>query len=138
MESLKIQDYMNKHPVVFMEKMPVAEAVEKLLATKQTGGPVIDKAGKMIGFLSEQDCIKKMIESSYYRQQSANVEDIMTASVKTVKAYDSVLFVAEKLMSDRPKIYPVIDDNGDLVGAIDRSAILRAIDLHLQDGYKAH
>ena len=138
MESLKIQDYMNKHPVVFMEKMPVAEAVEKLLETKQSGGPVVNKAGKMIGFLSEQDCIKKMIESTYYRLQSANVEDIMTPSVKTVKAYDSVLYVAEKLMADRPKIYPVVDDNGDLVGAIDRSAILRAVDLHLQDGYKSH
>lgn len=138
MESLKVQDYMNKHPVTFTTSMPVAEAVERLLQSHQGGGPVVDKLGKVVGFLSEQDCIKKMIESSYYRQQVANVDEIMKTTVISVKPYHSVLELAQGLSIERPKIYPVIDDTGVLQGTISRTELLRAIDLHLQDGYKNH
>ena len=53
MESLLVSDYMNTHPVKLNGDMTVAEAVEALLACGQSGGPVIDIKGKVIGFLSE-------------------------------------------------------------------------------------
>jgi CBS domain-containing protein len=137
-ESLKVQDYMNKHPVTFTEHMPVAEAVERLLQSRQGAGPVVNKSGKVVGFLSEQDCIKKMVESSYYREQVAHVHDIMKVEVISVKPYHSVLELAQGLSIERPKVYPVIDDAGHLLGTISRTDLLRAIDLHLQDGYKDH
>ena len=62
MESLQVCDYMNHHPVKLTKNMPVAEAVERLLQRQQSGGPVLDEAGKLCGFLSEQDCIKAMVE----------------------------------------------------------------------------
>ena len=138
MESLKVQDYMNKRPVTFTEKMPVAEAVERLLISHQKGGPVVNADHKLVGFLSEQDCLKQMIESSYYREQVAKVSEIMRREVLTVKPYDSVLALAEKMVGARPKIYPVVDDNGLLLGTISRSDVLKAIDVQLQDGYKKH
>ena len=61
MKSLQVCDYMNTHPVKLKIDMPVAEAVETLLASGQTGGPVINDKGKVVGFLSEQDCIKNMV-----------------------------------------------------------------------------
>jgi predicted transcriptional regulator len=86
-ESLKVSDHMNMRPVTFTSKMTVAEAVERLLQTKQTGGPVIDTNKKVIGFLSEQDCLKQMIESSYYREQVAQVQDVMQKEVLHIKPY---------------------------------------------------
>jgi predicted transcriptional regulator len=77
MGSLKVSDYMNQRSVTFTSNMPV----ERLLQTKQTGGPVIDAQNKVIGFLSEQDCLVQMIESSYYTEQVADVKDIMKTEV---------------------------------------------------------
>jgi predicted transcriptional regulator len=57
MESLNVSDHMNQRPVTFTTEMTVAEAVERLLQSRQTGGPVIDEQNKVIGFLSEQDCL---------------------------------------------------------------------------------
>ncbi len=74
MESLQVCDYMNHHPVKLTKNMPVAEAVERLLQRQQSGGPVLDEAGKLCGFLSEQDCIKAMVESTYYREQVCRVD----------------------------------------------------------------
>lgn len=136
MESLKISDHMNQRPVTFTSDMTVAEAVERLLLAKQMGGPVIDTYNKVIGFLSEQDCLVQMIESSYYREQVAQVKDIMKTEVLAIKPYTSVIELAQQMTTAKPKVYPVVDDDGYLLGTINRSALLHALDLHLHDGYK--
>lgn len=136
MESLRVSDYMNHHPVTFKTEMPVAEAVERLLNTHQFGGPVLDENNKLVGFVSEQDCLKQMIESSYFREQVARVKDIMRTEVLTTKPYHSVLELAQQMLGEKPKIYPVLDDDGILLGIIGRTDILNAIDVQLRDGYK--
>ncbi|EWH12331.1 CBS domain-containing membrane protein [Catenovulum agarivorans DS-2] len=135
MKSLKVEDYMNKRPVTFSVDMNIAEAVERILDIDQSGGPVLDSRGKVVGFLSEQDCITQMIESTYYREQVAKVGDIMATDVKSLRPYSSVLEVAQKMALSRPRIYPVIDDDGHLVGTINRHQVMRAIDTQLHDAY---
>lgn len=137
MESLKVGEHMNQRPVTFTIDMPVAEAVERLLLAKQTGGPVIDVQNKVIGFLSEQDCLVQMIESSYYREQVALVKDIMKAEVLSIKPYTSIIELAQQMTTAKPKVYPVVDDDGYLLGTINRTALLHALDLQLHDGYKS-
>ena len=136
MESLLVTDYMTKRPVKLKTTMPVAEAVERLLDSHQTGGPVVDENNKVVGFLSEQDCIRQMIESSYYREQVCRVEEIMHKDVVTVKGYSSVLELAQQMLQMKPKVYPVVDDDGYLLGNIRRSDVLHAIDKQLRSGYK--
>ncbi|KXJ59876.1 MAG: hypothetical protein AXW14_00950 [Alteromonas sp. Nap_26] len=136
MESLQVSDYMNTHPVKLHIDMPVAEAVEALLVSQQSGGPVLDAKGKVVGFLSERDCIAQMIASSYYREQICRVGEIMKAPVVSVKPYTSVLELAELLLKEKPRVYPVVDDDGNLLGCINRTAVLRAIDVQLNDGYR--
>ncbi|WP_421134382.1 CBS domain-containing protein [Alteromonas sp. A079] len=136
MESLQVSDYMNTHPVKLHIEMPVAEAVEVLLTSGQSGGPVVDIKGKVVGFLSEQDCIAQMIASSYYREQICRVADIMKTPVMTIKPYMSVIELAQLLIKEKPRVYPVVDDDGVLQGCINRSAVLKAIDVQLRDGYQ--
>jgi len=136
MESLNVSDHMNQRPVTFSADMTVAEAVERLLQSRQTGGPVVDSHNKIIGFLSEQDCLVRMIESSYYREQVAHVKDVMRTEVISVKPYLSVIELAQRMLTERPKVYPIVDDDGYLLGTINRSALLNAIDLQLRDGYR--
>lgn len=136
MESLQVSDYMNRRPVTFSTEMPVAEAVERLLTGNQTGGAVLNSNNKLVGFLSEQDCIACMITSSYYREQVARVKDIMRTEVLTVKGYDSIFELAQRMLRDKPKVYPVVDDDGYFQGAISRPDVLYAIDVQLRDGYR--
>ena len=137
MESLKVADYMNRRPVRLTPDMPVAEAVESLLLSKQTGGPVVNKHKEVVGFLSEQDCISRMITSSYYRERVSKVDELMVKEVLTVKGYDSILELAQRMLKEKPKVYPVVDDDGILIGTINRSEVLNAIDVQLRSGYKS-
>jgi predicted transcriptional regulator len=138
MESLSVGDYMNKSPVTFTTDMPVVEAVERLLKVHQTGGPVLDENNRVIGFLSEQDCLAQMLASSYYNEQISLVKDIMRTEVLSIKPYTSVLELAQQMLLAKPKFYPVVDDDGFLLGSINRTAVLNAIDVQFKDGYTRH
>lgn len=135
MDLLKVADYMNRHPVIFHAEMPVEMAVDRLMKAQQTGGPVIDADRKIIGFISEQDCLARMLMSTYHDQPAARVADVMKSDVLTVKEYDGVIDLAQTMLQAKPKVYPVVDDNGYLIGIITRSHVLAAIDKELHSHY---
>lgn len=136
MESIKVADYMNKRPVTFREDMTIAEAVERFLHSHQIGGPVIDDKRQVVGFLSEQDCLVKMLEATYLGESHFTVKDLMHGEPLTVQPEYSVLELAQNMNNHKPKIYPVVDSTGALMGVINRSDILKAIDMHLHSMYE--
>ncbi|TKB51662.1 CBS domain-containing protein [Ferrimonas aestuarii] len=135
MESVKVQDYMQRHPVTFQPNTPLAVAVETLLEAKQPGAPVVDSNDNLVGFVSEQDCLSLMLKASYHCELNAIVSDCMRTEVLTVTGNDSVLTVAETMLGQKPKIYPVLDE-GRVVGIIDRSRVLSAINSHLKTCFR--
>ncbi len=136
MDLLKVADYMHRHPVTFTVDMPVELAVDRLIKGRQTGGPVVDSNNKIIGFVSEQDCLARMLMSTYHDQQSARVDEVMNTQVLTVKPYDGVIDLAQTMLKLKPKLYPVVDDDGYLLGIITRSDVLGAIDKELHSHYR--
>lgn len=137
MQSLKVVDYMNRHPVSFKPEMTIEAAVELLLQTGQRGGPVVDAGHKLVGFLSEQDCLAAMLRDTYHNEQGTSVADCMYhGDVVTVDADASITDLAQQMTNNRPKIYPVIDDERQVVGVVTRTDVLRAIDMHLGDNYR--
>ncbi|MEY8214943.1 MAG: CBS domain-containing protein [Colwellia sp.] len=125
MESLKIQEYMNHYPVTFTETMSVEEATLRFLNTKQIGGPVVDQNYKVLGFISEGDVLEKMLETIYFNENVAIIKDIMSKNVFSVKPYDSIIELGQTMKKDKPKVYPVIDDDGNLLGTISRNEVLQ-------------
>ncbi len=127
MESLKVRDYMNSRPVTFKPGESITEAVDKLLAGNVTGAPVIDETGCLVGFLSEQDCLGTAIEASYHCETVALVSELMRKDVLSVKPDDSVFELAQTMRGLKPKVYPVLDDDKQLIGVITRKEVLRAL-----------
>ncbi|MEI6895261.1 MAG: CBS domain-containing protein [Colwellia sp.] len=126
MESLKVNNYMNSYPITFTEKMSVEDASLRFLKTKQIGGPVIDENNKLLGFVSEGDVLKKMLDTLYFNDNVAFVKDIMRKDVLSVKPYDSIIELGQSMLEHKPKVYPVIDDAGNLLGTISRNEVLQA------------
>lgn len=137
MESLQIREYMNHYPVTFTSEMVVEEAALRFLKTKQIGGPVIDANNHLIGFLSESDVLAKMLQSIYHNEHITEVAAIMRKEVLSVKPYDSIIELAQSMLPNKPKVYPVIDDDGSLLGTICRNDVLHAIDKHMRSSFKS-
>lgn len=131
MENLQILHCMSGKSIFFKKEMPIETAVNKLLASKEIGGPVLDDRGHVIGWLSEQDCLAKMLEASYYCELVALVEDVMVNTPITVKATMSIIDLAQLMLSAKPKIYPVVDENNKFIGLIARKDVLAGMSKQL-------
>ncbi|MGR5146014.1 hypothetical protein BIT28_13105 [Photobacterium proteolyticum] len=137
MESLKVKDYMNARPVTFDPDMSLSQALDKLLTAKQIGGPVINETKKVVGFLSEQDMIHKLLKVGYYCQDTHTVGECMRQDVLTVSPDDSIIELAEVMTGQKPKIYPVVDpETKRLMGVITRRDVLTAISNQIVDCFK--
>lgn len=136
MKSLKVSEYMTYQPASFKKNMPIAEAVELFLTKCQIGGPVLDDDKHVIGFLSEQDCLSSMLESTYLGEAHTIVADKMRTEVLTVGPDESILDIAKTMTGQKPKIYPVVDNDNVLLGIITRRDVLKGIDIHLNAGYE--
>jgi len=129
--TLKVEDYMATELIAAHPEMETYEAIQLLLKHEISGMPVVDDAGKLVGVLSERDCLETLADSRYHELPTALVKDLMTKDVVTVGPNTSILEVSNLFVDHRFRRFPVID--GDkLVGQISRRDVLRAIqELHL-------
>ena len=127
MQEMTVRALMAKHPMAIKTGTELTEVVDALLQHKFTGLPVVDSQNKVVGFVSEQDCLRKLLISSYHCEGSLVVEDFMHDQPLTVKDDDSAVNVAELMVTEKPKIYPVVDAQGILTGLLTREQVLRAL-----------
>lgn len=135
MESLRVRDYMTQRAVTFTVDMPLSAALDKVMKTDHLGGPVINDAEEVIGFLSEQDLLDKLVKVSYFCQDTHIVGDCMYKEVLSVSPDMTIIDLAGMMKVGKPKVYPVID-NKKLVGIITRRDVLRAIGKNLEECFK--
>ena len=118
---------MARHPASIKTGTSLTEVVEVLLRQRMTGLPVVDDSERVVGFVSEQDCLRTLLVSSYHGEGSPSVEDVMFNEPLTIKMDDTVLDIAEMMVKQKPKIYPVVDEGGRLKGLLMRSQVLACL-----------
>ena len=131
MESMKVSDYMTTDFVNFRPEQLVVEAVRELIKHETIGGPVVAANKHLVGWISEQDCLSSALQVVYYNQRVSQVEDVMKTEVLTVREDDDLLSLAQQMLQQKPKVYPVLNDDNQVVGVISRRLILRAVDKKL-------
>jgi CBS domain-containing protein len=123
----RVGDIMARHPASIKTGTSLTEVVEVLLRQRMIGLPVVDDSERVVGFVSEQDCLRTLLVSSYHAEGSPTVEDVMFTEPLTIKEEDTVLDLAEMMLRQKPKIYPVVDEGGRLKGLLMRSQVLACL-----------
>ncbi len=126
LHSIKAKDYMTANLVTLSPDTSVMEAMRILLDKGISGAPVVDKMGRLVGLLSEKDCMRVATNAGYYGEAGGKVSEFMSPEVITVEGDTSVIEIAKMFMEKPFKRYPVMDDNR-LVGSISRRDVLKAI-----------
>ncbi len=137
MHSILVKDFMDYDPHAIPVTANIRDVVKCLLKAGIIGAPVIDENEKVVGFVSEQDCIKEMLNDVFYCEEPPMVTAVMRTDVLTVTPDSSIVEIAQTMLQDKPKNYPVVDD-GKLVGLINRSLILKALLENDDDCYIHH
>lgn len=121
-----IRDYMDTRLLTLRTHTPILEAVDFLLENHITGAPVVDDDGKLVGLLSEKDCLRLIARGVDADMPKGSVGDFMSTELSTIEPDMNIYFAAGVFLSHTMRRLPVVD-KGKLVGVITRLDILRAI-----------
>lgn len=128
LRSVNMQDYMMRNPVTVHKDMDVYGAIQIILANQVSGICVVDEDNKLIGILSEIDCLRAILSSVYNESPQAGiVAEFMTANIISVKLSDNIVDVAADMLKHKHRRRPVVDENGLLLGQVTCRQLLRAV-----------
>jgi len=124
---LTVSDIMTTNLVLFTPEQSIHDVMQAFIKYRISGGPVVDEKGKLIGVISEADCMKEISDSRYFNMPilDKSVGHFMTENVDTIESTLSVFDPAAKLSKSSRRRYPVLE-KGRLVGQVSRKDIVIA------------
>ncbi|QSE75266.1 CBS domain-containing protein [Aeromonas media] len=128
---LLIRNHMSRPTHFLSPQLALAEALDRLHQADASGLPVLDDQKRLIGFLSEQDCIPSLLTGSYHCDSRTRVEDLMSRTPLFVSPHDSILDLARQMTGARPKVYPVLE-GGKVIGIINRRQVMQALNAQMK------
>jgi CBS domain-containing protein len=125
-----IRDHMDRHVATLRPETDILDAVGFLLEKRVTGAPVVDKTGRLVGILTEKDCLRLVAAGVGGDVPRGSVGEFMTPNPESVPPDMDVYYAAGLFLTRNFRRFPVVED-GKLVGTITRFDILRAIQANL-------
>jgi CBS domain-containing protein len=139
-----VRDVMSREVHKVQADTPLAEAVELLLDKVYRALPVVDKAGRVVGILTDGDLLdrvdllavsvqKELNEAEIaqelhrLRQAGQTVGESMTPDPVTVVDDTTIAQAVNVMVEHNIKRLPVVDAQGKLVGMVSRVDVLRAL-----------
>ena len=102
-KKVTVGDIMSRDLIIFSQDESIHEVMSQFIRFKISGGPVVDKAGRLVGVISEADCMREISDSRYFNMPilDKKVKSFMSFPVETVQAsmniFDAALFSVKKL-----------------------------------------
>jgi CBS domain-containing protein len=144
---MNAQDVMASRVVTVGEDATVQEVAKLLIEERISAVPVVDKAGKIVGIVTESDLMRRAeigterhysgwlslladartLAADYVKSHAASVKDVMTRGVKTAAPDTPLYEIAELFEKHHIKRLPIVSKSGDLVGIVSRANIIQAI-----------
>lgn len=105
----------------------IREAINTILDKRISGAPVLDEQRRLIGNLSEKDCLRIIVDKANHNVsvEDKKVSDYMSTNVFTISPSANVVEAAIEFLNSPIRRYAVVD-KGVLIGEISRREILRA------------
>lgn len=126
-----VSEIMRHSLPLLTQEMSISEALDRMLESGLSGLPVVDSQRRIIGFLSEQDCIPKLINASYHCDNRIVVADVMRHDPLTVTPDTDVFELARTMGGPKPKLYPVVEGK-KVVGMVTRHQVMSFLNNQLK------
>lgn len=135
MIDLKVKDFVTHNAPVITSSTLLSDAVDKIEGSDQDSAVVVDN-DQVVGLLSERDCLKTLLSSSYYCDGAPTVKEFMKKNVMTVSADDNIHDVASKLVSENAEFcdqtcFPVMQNNV-YIGLIGVKGLVEALNQYFK------
>jgi CBS domain-containing protein len=127
LRSVELKDYMLKHPVTVHVEANMGEGIRLIIDNKISGLCVVDDDQRLVGILSELDCLRAMLSASYNEGGIGMVRDYMASdNLVVANPHEDISDVAQDMLRKNKRRRPVVED-GKLVGQITCRQLLSAV-----------
>ncbi len=128
MPSQTAADIMTRSLVTLSPEDGIYQAIKVLLRRKISGAPVVDASGRLVGILSEKDCLRVLVGAALDGLPDGQVRNFMTAPVEAIRPDASLYDITHRFITRSYRRLPVVDDEGRVVGQVSRRDALSAIE----------
>ena len=128
LQSVELSDYMLRNPIKVPAEMTIYEAAHVILDNKVSGVLVVDEQNHLVGMLSELDCLRVVLASTYNDEEfvAGIVSDVMTRDVECQDPHDDIIDVATSMLEHKHRRRPVVENN-KVIGQVTCRQILKVI-----------
>ncbi len=151
----RVEDIMSREVHTVHPDTLLADAVEMLLDKIYRALPVVDKAGQVVGILTEGDLLTKVkllatsvqqqlteaemaAELQRLRQTGQTVAEVMTPNLLSIHLETTISQAVTLMSKHNIKRLPVVDGEGHLAGIVSRVDVLRALSRSPLDEERRH
>lgn len=127
MSELTASELMDEFVETLSADTSIDEAMGVLLKKKLTGAPVVDEENRLVGILSEKDCLKVVTTQAFEMLPQSNVSDYMSTDVVSLAPKATVFDVVDRFLKTAYRRLPVVDEGNKLLGVVSRTSVVRAI-----------
>ncbi len=127
---LTARDLMTTSLLLFRPEHTLLEAIELLIKRRVSGAPVVDEEGRIIGTLSELDCLRMLASDEFYLQQQeegARVRQFMTTGGRTIPPDLGIYAISHYFLTNPIRRLPVVERE-KLIGQVSRRDVLRGME----------
>ncbi|GEK52495.1 CBS domain-containing protein [Vreelandella venusta] len=121
-----VRDVMSRDCYRVTGQTSITNLAQGLALHRLPGAPVVDESDRLIGFISEQDVMGRVLDSIYHDDEAPLVRELMRRDVLTTTPNKSITDLAQEMLGAKPKVYPVVEQQR-LVGIVTRRDILMAL-----------
>jgi len=125
--------YMDEETHALSVDDDILVAVRRLIEEGVTDAPVLDDGERLVGMLSEYDCLRLLAEGRDGDQPRGPVGEFMSRNVTKVRAAMDVYFVAGMFLAEPTQRRFVVTEDDAVIGVVTRKDILRAVRAGLDD-----
>lgn len=126
---LRADQIMERQVIRIAESDDVAHAWRTLRDNRIRQAPVLGPGAKLVGIVSERDLLTaiNIDDDKVIKALNRRVSDVMTTPVVAADVATDIRHIAAMMLEQGVDGIPIVRDNGQLVGFISRSDILRSV-----------
>jgi len=128
-QHISVRDHMATNLITFTADQTVEDAAKELMEANISGAPVLDNDGKLLGIISEGDCLKALMSEKYHNHPSTGetVGDCMVTQVIHISPETDIFEAARMFLELRVRRFPVLDKSDKVIGQISQKDVIMAM-----------
>ena len=126
--AITARDIMARSEATLSPETDIFDAMKMLLQKKLTGAPVVDETGKLLGMLTERDCLNVLVGGAMEADPGGTVDMYMSTPAQSIQPTASLYDIVHVFVTRPYRKLPVVDDHGRVIGQVSRRDTLLAFE----------